>query len=389
LYIEKFKVEEWFNKYEKNAVYDLADTCVDSLDLNELFRITGNKDLHLSEIMQRKLNYGDIHGSLRLKQAISSLYKTQLPDNITITHGAIGANQLVVMSLIERGDKVVSIVPTYQQHYSIPKSFGAEVKLCFLKDENNWLPDLEELEKLIGNDTKMICMNNPNNPTGAVIPDEMMYKIVELAKKSGAYILCDEVYRGLNHTGNPFSVSIADIYERGISTGSMSKVFSLAGLRLGWIAAKPEIIAQINHHREYNTISVGIIDDYFASLAIEHKDKIIQRNLEKIKTGKDILMNWATTEHEVTVVEPSGGTTAFVKYHLPMSSVELCKTLQDETGVMILPGETLELDGYLRIGYANNFEQLKKALNIFSQWLACKNKNPVLKFSIQGRICVV
>lgn len=372
MFIEKFKVEEWFNQYEKDAVYDLADTCVDSLNLNELFEITGEKDLHLDKIMQRKLNYGDIHGSFRLKQAISSLYKTQTPENITITHGAIGANQLVIMSLIERGDKVISIIPTYQQHYSIPKSFGADVNLYFLKEENNWLPDLDELEKLIGDDTKMICMNNPNNPTGAVIPDEMMYKIVEIARKSKAYVLCDEVYRGLNHYGNPFSVSISDIYEKGISTGSMSKVFSLAGLRLGWIAANPEIISMVNQHREYNTISVGIIDDYFASLAIENKDKIIKRNLEKIKTGKQILINWANSEPLVSLVEPCGGTTAFVKYHLPIPSSELCKNLQKDTGVMILPGETLELDGYLRIGYANNFEKLDNALNIFSQWLAIK-----------------
>ena len=274
-----------------------------------------------------------------------------------------------MLTLVEPDDKVISIVPTYQQHYSIPKSFGAKVEMFFLKEENNWLPDLEELEKVVGNDTKLICMNNPNNPTGAVIPDEMLKKIVEIAKKSNAYILCDEVYRGLNHEGNPFSISIADIYDRGISTGSMSKVFSLAGLRLGWIVANEQIMEQINSQREYNTISVGILDDYFASLAIENKDKIIKRNLEKISIGKKILTDWVKNEPKVRLITPQGGTTAFVYYDAPMSSVELCKRLQDETGIMILPGETLEMDKYLRIGYGNNFEQLKKALEIFSDWL--------------------
>ena len=369
MFIENFKVEEWFNKYEKDAVYDLADTCVDSLTLNELLEIAGGKEIYLNEIFSKKLNYGDIHGSLRLRNAISSLYANQTLENITITHGAIGANQLVIMSLINPGDKVVSVVPAYQQHYSIPKSFGADVHLYFLKEENNWLPVLEELANLAGSDTKMICINNPNNPTGAVIPDEMLSEIANIARKSGAYILCDEVYRGLNHCGNPFSVSIADIYENGISTGSMSKTFSLAGLRLGWIAAGIGVIKQVNHHREYNTISVGMIDDYFASLAIENKDKIIKRNLDKIKTGKEILLNWASSEPKITVVPPNGGTTVFARYNLPVSSAELCKNLQSETGVMILPGETMELDGYLRIGYANNFERLKTALNIFSKWL--------------------
>lgn len=367
--IDTFKVEEWFNKYEKDAVYDLADTCVESLSINELLDITGDREKYLDNIFNRKLNYGDIHGSLKLKKMISSMYDFQDETNITITHGAIGANQLVMLSLIERGDKVVSIIPTYQQHYSIPKSIGADVKLCFLKEENNWLPDLDELEYLVQNDTKIICMNNPNNPTGAVIPDDMLKKIVEIAKKLNAYILCDEVYRGLNHSGNPFSLSIADIYEKGISTGSMSKVFSLAGLRLGWVCANTDVIGEINHQREYNTISVGILDDYFATLAVENKDKIIKRNLEKILTGKKILTDWAKSEPKVHLVEPNGGTTAFVGYDKDINSVDLCKTLQDETGVMLLPGETLEVDRHVRIGYGNNFEQLKKALEIFSNWL--------------------
>lgn len=367
--IDNFKVEEWFNLYEKDAVYDLADTCVDSLSINELLEITGNREKYLNEIFSQKLNYGAIHGSERLKKAISTMYKKQTPENITITHGAIGANQLVMLSFVEPKDKVVSIVPTYQQHYSIPKSFGADVKLFFLKEKNNWLPDLDKLEQIVGTDTKMICLNNPNNPTGAVIPDNMLYKIVEIAKKSNAYILCDEVYRGLNHNGNPFSDSIVDIYDKGISTSSMSKVFSLAGLRLGWIVAQKNIMDIINHQREYNTISVGILDDFFASLAIENKDKIIKRNLEKIAIGKKILTNWAKAEPKVHLIEPKGGTTAFVKYDSLLSSIELCAKLQKETGVMILPGETLELDKYLRIGYGNNFEQLKKALENFSTWL--------------------
>lgn len=369
MYIDKFKVEEWFNKYEKDAVYDLADTCIDSLSIDDLFNITGNKDKYSGEIFSRKLNYGDIHGSPKLKKAIASLYKNQTSENITVTHGAIGANQLAIMTLAEAGSKVVSVIPAYQQHYSIPKAFGADVKLYYLKEENNWLPDLNELEQLTGNDTRLICMNNPNNPTGAVIPNDMLKKIVQIAKKSDAYILCDEVYRGLNHEGNPFSDSIADIYEKGISTGSMSKTFSLAGLRLGWVAANREIIAKINRHREYNTISVGILDDYFSNLAIENKEKIIKRNLEKIKTGKKILADWVKNEPKVHLVKPNGGTTAFVKYNLPVSSTELCRKLQQETGVMILPGDTLEVDGYLRIGYANNFEHLQIALEIFSEWL--------------------
>ena len=149
--IDKFKVEKWFNKYEKDAVYDLADTCVESLSIDELLELVGGRESHINEIFSRKLNYGAIHGSERLKNAICTMYKNQSAENITITHGAIGANHLVMLTLVEPGDKVVSIVPTYQQHYSIPKSFGAGVKMFFLEEKNNpafaFIKDLHQISE--------------------------------------------------------------------------------------------------------------------------------------------------------------------------------------------------------------------------------------------------
>ena len=367
--IDNFKVEEWFNLYEKSALYDLADTCVESLSIKELLEIAKTPKSDLDNLFSKKLNYGDIHGSARLKNAIAALYQNQSSENITVTHGAIGANQLVIQTIIEPQDKVISVIPTYQQHYSIPKSLGANVEIYRLSEKNNWLVDIDEFEKIVSNNTKLICINTPNNPTGAVIPDDMMQEIVKIAMKSNAYILCDEVYRGLNHDGNPFSTSVADIYEKGISTSSMSKTFSLAGLRMGWICANSQIIKKINSHREYNTISMGILDDYFASIALENKDVITKRNINKILTGKKILLNHIKNDPNLSIIEPHGGTTAFVKYNLAISSYELCKKLQQNTGVMLLPGQTMEYDRYVRIGYGNNFKRLKKALNIFSEWM--------------------
>ena len=367
--IDKFKVEDWFNEYEKSAEYDMADTCVESLSLNDLFEIIGEKERHLEYIMGKKLNYGDIQGSERLLKAIKTMYNNTFP--IIITHGAIGANQLVMQTVINAGDKVLSIIPTYQQHYSIPKSLGADTHLLFLKEENKWLPDIDELRKIAGSNTKLICINNPNNPTGSVIPKKMMEEIIEIARINGSYILCDEVYRGLEHNkGNNISYSITDLYERGISTSSMSKIFSLAGLRLGWIVAPKEIMDEIIVHREYNTISVSALDDYFASLAIENRSKIIKRNLNIIIKGKKILSEWIEKEPYISWVEPHGGTTCLLKYAINMPSVDFCKTILKDTGVLFLPGSTLEMEGYIRAGYCSNLSKLKTGLQIFSDRLS-------------------
>lgn len=359
--IADFKIEEWMNKYEASAKYDLTTTCIKPLSLNELCKNIPE------EILNTNLTYGDITGSERLKIQIKSLYENQNQENITITHGAIGANQLIFLSLLEQEDEVVTLLPVYQQHYSIPESLGAKVKQVFLKEDNQWLPDLEELAKIITNKTKLLCINNPNNPTGAVIPDNMLEGIAQIAQKHDTWILSDEVYRGLNVHGNSYSKSIADIYDKGISVGSMSKTYSLPGLRVGWIVADKYLIENINRQRQYNTISVSILDDYFASLAIEKRAAIAERNFKVINTGLEILSQWVKNEDLVECIIPKGGTTALVRYKKDILSAQLCRRLQECTGVAILPGETMEMEGYLRIGFCA--DNLQTALNLFSDFL--------------------
>ena len=359
--IPPFKIEEWMNRYEPGALYDLSGTCIKPLTIRELCGSAGMEAFDIT------LDYGNITGSERLKNNIKALYTNQNLENITVTHGAIGANQLVFFSLLEKGDEVVCIVPTYQQHYSIPESIEANVKLCFLKEENNWLPNLDELSQVVTSKTKLLCINNPNNPTGAVIPNWLIEEITEFAKENKIWILADEVYRGLNLIGNPYSISFADIYEKAISVGSMSKTYSLPGLRLGWVCAREDLINEINHQRQYNTISVSGLDDYFASLALERKNWIQERNFNIMKEGISIFSDWLTNESLVECVIPTGGTTAFVKYKKDIKSRDLCKRFQNRTGVALLPGETMEMEGYVRIGFCA--PALKQALDLFSVYL--------------------
>lgn len=231
--IKPFAVEEWMNAWEVGAKYNIAETCVDSVSIDELFELTGeNKDAFLQEFCSRRLTYGDIEGAPAFKEGICKLYKTISPDDIVPTHGVTGANHHVFYSLIEPGDRVISIMPTYQQLYSIPESYGADLQIVNLSKDDGYLPDIEEIRKLAVPGTKMICINNPNNPTGALIDRAYMKQIISIARQVDAYILCDEVYRHLTQT-DIWCDSIADLYEKGISVSSMSKVFSLAGLRLG------------------------------------------------------------------------------------------------------------------------------------------------------------
>ncbi|MDR4534184.1 aminotransferase [Glutamicibacter sp. PS] len=367
--IEDFGVEIWMNAYENNCTYNLAETCVDSLTVGELLDLAGERESILDELSAMRLGYGAIAGREDLRELIAKLYTGQKAGNILTTHGAIGANALVHQTLVEPGDHVVAIVPTYQQHYSIPRSLGAEVSLLPLREENGFLPDLEELAALLTPQTKLIALNNPNNPTGALIDATTLQKIADLAALSGAWVLCDEVYRGIDQQAPHVTASIADLYAKGISTASMSKSFSMAGLRMGWIAAPEALIERIMIHRDYNTISVGMIDEAFAAMALRHAEKILARSRELTATNLSILDAWVQEQEHISFVKPGGGTTALLKYSAATASHDYAVEILEGCGVLFTPGSALGMEGYLRIGYANETEVLRAGLAAFAEFL--------------------
>lgn len=374
--IKPFAVEEWMNAWEVGAKYNIAETCVDSVSLDELFALTGeDKAAFLQQFCARRLTYGDIEGAPAFKQGVCKLYKTITPADIVPTHGATGANHHVFYSLVSPGDRVISIMPTYQQLYSIPESFGADVQIVTLEKENGYLPDIEKIRSLATPNTKMICLNNPNNPTGALMETDYLMQIIEIARSVGAYILCDEVYRHLTQN-DEWCDSIADLYEKGISVSSMSKVFSLAGLRLGWIATRDkQVVKSCLSHRDYNLISCGMFDEAVAALALKHSDALLQRNRAIVRENLAILTNWVQSEPHASFVKPQAGTTALVYYDLPADSYDFCERMYKTTGAFVTPGDCFEQPHSMRIGYACDTETLQKGLAAISEFMKMEEAN--------------
>ena len=367
--IKEFAVERWMDRYEHSCRYNLAETCVESLTVAQLLRLAGRAGSLEEALSGLKLTYGAIPGSEALRRQIASLYERQQPDDILVTHGAIGANALAYQALVEPGDRVISVLPTYQQHHSIPESLGAEVRTLRLEESNRFLPDLDDLRRVVGGRAKLLAFSNPNNPTGSLMDQATLEGIVAIAREAGAWILSDEVYRGIDQAGDGFTASIADLYERGISTGSMSKVWSLAGLRLGWIAAPAELLRGVTTHRDYNTISVGLLDDWFATMALEARDAILARSRAIVRDNLAILDRWVGAEPAIRYVKPSGGMTALLGYTGAEPSESLCVRLVETTGVMFTPGSALDIEGYVRIGYANHRTVLEEGLAQVSTFL--------------------
>lgn len=373
--IQPFKVEEWMNAHETRARYNIAETCVDSVSLEELFQLTNTDgEAFWQNFRKKRLTYGDIEGAPEFRQGVCGLYRTLKVENIVPTHGASGANHHVFYSLIQPGDEVISIMPTYQQLYSIPESLGAKVKILNLTRENGYHVDLQALKELVTKHTRMICINNPNNPTGALLTEEELTGIVEIAGKVDAWVLCDEVYRHLTQR-DEWCPSIADLYQKGISVASMSKVFSLAGLRLGWIATHDRnAIRSFLSHRDYNLISCGMLDEAIAGIALSGAENILKRNRQIVRANLAILNQWVNTQPHVSYVKPEAGTTALVYYDLDIPSRTFCEELFARTGAFVTTGECFELERCMRIGYACDTDTLKAGLAAMDEYIALKEK---------------
>lgn len=244
------------------------------------------------------------------------------------------------------------------------------------RPQNGFLPDPGELRRLVDGKTRLICLNNPNNPTGALIDEALLRELLAVADECGAYVLCDEVYRGLEHESGTTAPSVVSLYERGISTGSMSKVFSLAGLRTGWIVGPPEVIELCAKRRDYTTISCGMIDDRLSALALAHRDRLLGRNLAIVRENARLLDEWVAGEPHLDYVKPRVGTTAFVRYDYRIGSAELAQSIFDATGAFVVPGSAFAVpgsafdgEGWLRIGFGCALAVLEGGLAAVSAYL--------------------
>ncbi|KAF9875217.1 aminotransferase class i and ii [Colletotrichum karsti] len=391
--IKPFEVEEWMDRLETTpGALILAETCCESVSIQELTQLSSDpKAPGPFDIATQRLTYGSIYGSEEARQNIANMYQNEvsgtLPnDQVIITQGAIMANFLLLYTLVGPGDHVICIYPTYQQLYDVPKSLGADVSLWKLKAENQYIPDVQELKSLVKDNTKMIIINNPNNPTGATTPKSVLLDIVEFAKERDIIVMADEVYRPLFHSlpaGESAPPSILSLgYEKTVSTSSMSKAFSLAGIRLGWIASRDRsIIDAIKSARNYTTISVSQLDDRVAAYALSDavRPNLLKRNMDLARTNLALVEEFINKypENCFWVLKPTAGTTAMIGFKKNGKLVkddEFCLEILNNTGVLVMPGSTcfgdgVEFEGQMRFGYVCRTDLLKEGLDRLGKYI--------------------
>lgn len=357
--IPDFKTEQWMTEHEQNVQYNMTDTCVPYLTYKELTMMDHGRLLD-----DLKLDYGEITGDNRLKDEILKLYTTGTKENITMDHGCLHADETVMQTMLNYGDRVIVFTPGYQQFTDYPRSLGCEVTEIPLLEEGGWQPDMELLEKEMRIKTKMIILNNPSNPTGTYFEGEVLEKLLSLAKAQGTYILVDEVYR--DYRTEP---SISDLYDRGIATNSLSKMYGLAGIRLGWIKANKEVIEKINIRRDYSFISTGPLADTLALIALQNKDDLLDKGKKVIEENKKIIVEFLENNKKFHLVMPKAGTVCFLEYDCDVNSEIFAKSLLEKYSVFYVPGSCFDREKHLRLSFTHDPNHLKRGLELTAKYL--------------------
>lgn len=372
----QFGCEDWLNVWEKSATLDIAQSTIEALSLEEIlsFEPDGGKAF-MAKLMKEQFSYGWIEGSPAFKTEVAKLYQRVPEDNILSTNGATGANFLSILELVGQGDHVIAQYPSYQQLYDWPKTLGAQVEYWQIKEENGWLPAIDELRQMVKPTTKLICLNNAAQPTGAIMTPSFLSEVIEIARSVDAYLLCDEVYLPLDEETD--YAPIADLYEKGISTNSISKTYSVPGIRVGWIATQDRNLCdEFRKIRDYTMISTGVFDDAVASLVLKHREKVLARARQIVKGNLAILKDWVEQEPLVSMIFPKAVSVSFLKFEeLPPNKTEdFAIQLLKETGVLIIPGNRFDLPGYARIGYCTDEKTLREGLRKLSEFLRAYQK---------------
>jgi aspartate/methionine/tyrosine aminotransferase len=365
--VETFTLERWMSTWEVKVDYDIAESGIYPMTVNELLDLlpTSERDQTLARLLDLRLGYTEARGTQQLRETIATTYASVSPDEVLVTTGAIEANYLLFNSLLDAGDRVVAVYPAYQQLYAVAKAIGCDVALWKLREEDGFRFDLDELEQLVTPATKLIVVNSPHNPTGAILSAADLERIYRLAESVGAYVLADEAYRWLDLPGGePLAPPMRDLGTTAISVGTFSKPFGLPGLRIGWIAATEEIVRRCWGTRDYISLAPARLSDTLADVALKLRDPIVARNHEIVAANLATADRWFAEHADlVSWTRPRAGLLALMRYHLDVPSLELSNKLAADYSVMLAPGSAFGFEGHLRIGIGQTPRIFEGGLN--------------------------
>jgi aspartate/methionine/tyrosine aminotransferase len=372
--IAPFQLERYFAQYEFNTEYLLCSSDVQAMSMREVLALADNEMRAAWENLS--LGYTESPGHPLLRRAIAGLYERIGPDDITVTTSGEEPIYISMRVLLEPGDHAIVVWPGYQSHYEIARSIGAELTLLPVRPlgangaagDTHWMIDLEELRSALRHNTRLLVTSFPHNPTGALPTHPQWREIARIVEDAGLHWLSDEVYRGMEYDPARKLPAAADISERALSIGALSKTYALAGLRIGWAATRDAQLRQaLRSYKDYTTICNSAPSELLAIIALRQHDVVAARSVDIVKTNLAHAKPFFERHTDLfAFAPPTAGSIGFPK--LLHGDVDvLADALVRSAGTLILPASTF---GYphphFRMGFGRkNFPQALARLEAF------------------------
>jgi len=357
--ITRAHLEDWMRAYYFSAEIDIGSSGVENFSMAELRDLIG---LNLEDLDVVKFDDSPSCGKQSMRQVIADRWGDGDPEKVLTTHGSSEVIFLIMNALLQAGDEVVVLNPCYHALRNIAESIGCHLREWNLRFEDQFVPDIADAKKLINAKTKMVVVNFPHNPTGATLTPEQQQELIDAVSEVNAYLVWDSAFSELVYDSAPLPDPVLT-YERAISLGTLSKAYGLAGLRVGWCLAVPELLERFVHWRDYTTLYLSPLIEAIAERAIEKADVLRDVRLTRARKNLEILAHWVEQHRQfVEWVRPKGGVTSFVRMHGVDDIEEFCHRLGREQGVMVVPGSCFHNPEYARFGFGGPTADLEEGL---------------------------
>ncbi|MEJ2133886.1 MAG: aminotransferase class I/II-fold pyridoxal phosphate-dependent enzyme [Desulfofustis sp.] len=354
-----FELEQYFSNWEFRARYNLTASDIESMSIAELLALASDEDRDAFE--SQWLGYTKTFGHPELLEEIAGTYETIDSSEVLCFAGAEEGIYTAMRVLLDKDDHAIVAVPNYQAAETIPTDI-CSVSGLPLDENDNWSLDIDRVKREIRPRTKLISINFPNNPTGAVLESDRYLALVALCRQHGLYLFSDEVYRLMERDPAIRLPQAADLYDKALSLNVMSKAYGLPGLRIGWIASKDKrILSKMERYKHYLTICNAAPSERLAIIALRAKETILQRNrnlldhnlkkLDAFFQDFSDLFDW---------YRPAGGCVAFPRYLGSGDTNQFCEDLLEKAGVLLLPPRIFRSELHdtpsdrFRIGFGRN-----------------------------------
>jgi aspartate/methionine/tyrosine aminotransferase len=346
-----FEIERYFARWEFSARHLLSSSDCEPLTLAGLLELADDETRGLWAGLS--LAYTDSAGLPALRAEIAGMYDRVDPTEVLEVVPEEGIF-LAMQALLEPGDHVVVTWPAYQSLHSLAEAMGCHVSRWTPREADGWRFDVADLRALLRADTKLVVLNFPHNPTGYLPPASDYVEALRLAEDVGARVFSDEMYRWLEQDAADRLPSACEISQTAVTLCGVSKTFSLAGLRVGWLATRDEaLLTRLAELKDYTTICGSAPSEVLALIGLRAADRIVEANLGIIRENLDAIDRFvASASGFGGWRRPKAGSVGLLRWEAPEGTRAACDRLAAESGIMLLPSSVFDFgDSHVRLGF--------------------------------------